>query len=857
MHRFYLGGAICCCLAVLLTCQGACGQRDDTSEATSATEPSLTNHRRPLDDDELRRWLENMVWHHRFSRDEIQAATGLSIESINSALETFDISAQTRPKRSAEDALLVLPYPGGRHPRIGFLDGAIRPQRETKVSVFTPWDANSYVVLDIPEAIWSNLGLTYLAHTHIPTIFDQQNITLDRLEWVTDSDGRLRCERRLPNGIAFGTTVAPDKDAVRMEIWLYNGTNDTLSDLRVQNCAMLKGAVGFDQQTNDNKVFQAPYTACKSANGSRWIIHAWDPIHRPWGNERCPCLHADPKFPDCKPGQTQRVRGWFSFYQGTDIDAEFERIEQTGWRTSDVDSADKSILTGQIVDSDSNEPIPARVHIRDENGDWHFCRSLGGAAVHYDKQPKNMPGSVEVHTTLSADPFVVELPAGTYEFRIERGKEYLPVTQSIVVGDQNEPLTFSLQRWINMADRGWYSGDTHVHRLGKELANVLLAEDLNVAFPLNYWVTHSGVSPAQGDRFVDSSVRAGLIEVDPTHVIYPLNTEYEIFTVGGQRHTLGAVFVLNHKSKLQLGVPPVRPVAERARAEGALLDLDKHSWPWSLMLVPTMEVDLFELANNHVWQTEFGFRQWTQDTMPAYMNLETDDRGFTEWGWIDFGFQTYYALVNCGYRLRVSAGTASGVHPVQLGFGRVYVHLADGFDYREWVEGLDAGRSFVSTGPMLLVTFNEHDPGHTFQLDSGKTMDVVLSGEALSKRPLQRIELVSAGQVTRELPVANTRTVAGGYTNPIEATVPVDQSTWLAVRCFEQHPQNRVRFAHTNPVHIDIADKPLKPRKHEVEYLIRRMRQEIDRSRSVLDATALAEYRAALREFETIAESAD
>jgi hypothetical protein len=33
----------------------------------------------------------------------------------------------------------VLPYPGGRHPRVGFLDGAIDPQRGTKASVFAPW----------------------------------------------------------------------------------------------------------------------------------------------------------------------------------------------------------------------------------------------------------------------------------------------------------------------------------------------------------------------------------------------------------------------------------------------------------------------------------------------------------------------------------------------------------------------------------------------------------------------------------------------------------------------------------------------------------------------------------------------
>ncbi len=225
----------------------------------------------------------------------------------------------------------MLPYPGGRHPRIGFLEGAIDPQRETKISVFTPWDADSYVVADIPEAIWSNLGLTYLAHTHVPTIWSQQAVKLEPLEWARRADGSLELERRLPNGIRFGTKVVPGCDAVRMEMWLANGTNQTLSDLRVQNCVMLKAATGFAEQTLDNKIFAPPFAVCRSAEGKRFIISAWQPCHRAWSNVKCPCLHSDPKFPDCSPGATQRLRGWLSFYEGDDLPGELKRIEQVGW----------------------------------------------------------------------------------------------------------------------------------------------------------------------------------------------------------------------------------------------------------------------------------------------------------------------------------------------------------------------------------------------------------------------------------------------------------------------------------------------------------------------------------------------
>ena len=304
------------------------------TEVEKSTESNIEyseNSRRPTNEKELRYWLENMVWFHRFSNEEIHAATGLTNEEIAAALKRFGIRPDNRPEQKEDGPLLVLPYPGGRHPRIGFLEGAIEPQRETKFSVFTPWDKDSYVVVDLPEAIWSNLGLTYLAHTHIDTIWTKQGIELKKLEWNRYPDGRLDIERELPNGIAFGAKVEPTKKAVLMEMWLRNGTNEKLTDLRVQICLMPKMAVGFEQQTNDNKVLTNPYVACRDRDGKRWIITAMEGCHNPWANPQCPCFHSDPKFPDLEPGQTQRLRGWLSFYEGTDIKAEFKRIEETHW----------------------------------------------------------------------------------------------------------------------------------------------------------------------------------------------------------------------------------------------------------------------------------------------------------------------------------------------------------------------------------------------------------------------------------------------------------------------------------------------------------------------------------------------
>jgi len=303
---------------------------------TIASGGTLDNFRSPKDDADLRYWLQNMVWHHRFAPTEIRAATGLTMEEVTEALERFDIRPETKLQRAPDAPLLVLPYPGGRHPRIGFLDGAVRPQRDTKISVFTPWDDRSYIVLDIPEAIRRNNerqhGLLYLAHTHVDTMWTKRGIELDKVEWERDSDGSLTMERKLPNDVVFGTKVVPGPDAVRMEMWLTNGSNETLSRLRVQNCIMLRGAPEFSHPAEETTVHSKPFIARRSRTGNRWIITAWEPCSSTWFNPPCPCMHSDPQFPDCDPGETKRLKGWLSFYEGDDIEAELKRIDAMGWR---------------------------------------------------------------------------------------------------------------------------------------------------------------------------------------------------------------------------------------------------------------------------------------------------------------------------------------------------------------------------------------------------------------------------------------------------------------------------------------------------------------------------------------------
>jgi len=77
-------------------------------------------------------------------------------------------------------------------------------------------------------------------------------------------------------------------------------------------------------------------------------------------------------------------------------------------------------------------------------------------------------------------------------------------------------------------------------------------------------------------------------------------------------------------------------------------------------------------------------------------------------------------------------------------------------------------------------------------------------------------------------------------------------ASWIALRCFEDRADQRPRFAHTAPFHFEIAERPLRPRKEEIEYLIRRVEDELNRHQNVLSPESLTEFENALRAYKNI-----
>ena len=208
-----------------------------------------------------------------------------------------------------------------------------------------------------------------------------------------------------------------------------------------------------------------------------------------------------------------------------------------------------------------------------------------------------------------------------------------------------------------------------------------------------------------------------------------------------------------------------------------------------------------------------------------------DTRRIQEWN-------TWYHLLNCGFPLKVSGETDFPcMSSRRVGKGRVYVHLGSEaeLNFSEWCRGLAEGRSYVSDGYAHLPQFTVNGVSSGYgdvKLDAAgevvvraevtfapQTPEAVAYGTKQSEEGLavvgdtvtlhgqrsnrwvqggeRKIELIVNGEV-----VSTHRVPADGKTQVLEATVPIEKSSWVAIRQFPQ--------LHSNPVSVIVSEKPIR-----------------------------------------------
>jgi hypothetical protein len=416
--------------------------------------------------------------------------------------------------------------------------------------------------------------------------------------------------------------------------------------------------------------------------------------------------------------------------------------------------------------------VPARFYLTDSTG---AARTPPGV-IAYDKRDEHH---------FVADAFKLDLPPGRYRLVVERGPEYTPMTMNVDLADGvTHRETVHVQRWVDMNDRGWFSGDLHNHRRVEEMPLLLLAEDLNVAPTITDWIWE--------DRAIATPPLSAepLRAVDNRHVFSVFDKEVERLETGP-----GAIALLGLRAPIPFEgyrlFPPDDVYSRRAREQGGYIDAEKIVWRDGAALAALELIDFVGIVHNHFNRQDVELETARWGMIPKSRPEFDTVAGMPLWS-----MEVYYHLLNCGFRFPVSAGSASGVKAAPLGYNRVYVKMSGPFSYQNWFTSLKAGRSFATNGPMLLLSANGQDPGAVIRVTDA-TRPVRIRAEALSPRPLARLELVSSGQVIRSI----TTPDSGGRW-VIEMDLSFAHNGWVIARAFE--PAGRtIRFAHTSPIYVD------------------------------------------------------
>jgi hypothetical protein len=416
----------------------------------------------------------------------------------------------------------------------------------------------------------------------------------------------------------------------------------------------------------------------------------------------------------------------------------------------------------------SGQPLPCRIHVKDSAGKPQRARDLPFWFDHFVS-----PGTARL-----------DLDLGKYTAEIERGPEYARVLAVFEVTAEGDlQLEYRMERLVDLAAEGWWSGELHVHRPIETIELLMRSEDLHVAPVITWWNQVNLWDKKQ--RPLDPLVR------------FDGNRFYHMMAGEDEREG-GALLYFQLNRPLAIATasreypPPVKFVEDAFRIDDQVwFDIEKPFW-WDVPVwLATGKMHSIGLANNHMCRD----RMYEDEAWGKPRSLERMPPPLGNGYWTQ---EIYYHVLNAGLRVPPSAGSASGVLPNPVGYNRVYVHLDRELTYSDWWKGLKDGRSFVTNGPLLRVTANGQFPGHVFQAFAGNPIKLELSANLTTQDPVRFVEIIKNGGVERRVlaeDLANTHSLG---------MLEFQESGWFLVRAIVEESKT-FRFASTAPFYVEIG----------------------------------------------------
>jgi hypothetical protein len=209
----------------------------------------------------------------------------------------------------------------------------------------------------------------------------------------------------------------------------------------------------------------------------------------------------------------------------------------------------------------------------------------------------------------------------------------------------------------------------------------------------------------------------------------------------------------------------------------------------------------------HTYQPP-GFGFWVRENMT--MNVPRQKVDFVEISQnSDIDYHLFYEFLNLGFRLAATGGS-DVPYTDTIGSSRVYAYTGSRFDPDTWFKAVKAGRTFVTTGPMLELTVNGEVPGSEISAKPGDKLRIKATASGHAARP-QYLEVVEQGDILKALGQPSGREQVS-----CEFPFQVRHSTWIAARC---------AGAVTSPVYVRVGEEPFWKLKDVPELIQTRLNQ--------------------------------
>jgi hypothetical protein len=439
------------------------------------------------------------------------------------------------------------------------------------------------------------------------------------------------------------------------------------------------------------------------------------------------------------------------------------------------------------VTDETGKPARARVHLNASDGRAYAPAGSWFRAdwLMFDHMDKG-----EYHYFHTSGEFEVDLPPGRATLAFSKGFEYLPASREVELGvGKTAQLSVKLERLDNLPARGWWDGNNHFHmnyagvyfNTPRSLKEQGEAEDLHV---MNNLICN------KEQRIPDVGHFTGAPDAvsDERHIVFH-NQEYHppfwghaVF-LNLTRHLIIPDYVGYQNTIVDSLYPPNTIPFRVAREQGGLAGYAHGAGPHFAADLALENVDFVEA--NSMEAMEPLYRAW-----------------------------------NCGYRVVASAGEDAFPNFYRsyiIGSNRAYVNTGPKLEYGKWIADFRAGRSFVSSGPLVFFTVDGKGPGEEIRLGAGGG-EVKAAVEVESILPVESVEVLVNGRVAWvEKPAGRALKVK------LERRLRVDRSGWLAARVRAEYARHPVRrpypFAATMPVWVTAGGKPVRSRA-DAEYFV-------------------------------------